>query len=367
MPNTAAPTLPHLQRARRGTVFYLLTITALAGLAIILTVVTLQWKAARQVDAELARLRAQGLPTDNESLAQWFEQNSSKEATLIWDKVLDLVGTNSPWSNYIRQQRLRLVDLDDDEFWKTVMTSPGFDQYLSDMQPVIDRIEIAAQSPKPVWMPVAFRGPVTLLGAPNETRVVVQLLACDVRYKLKQQDPEGAFRSLLLIPEVASAFDWNFSGVTKAIYVANMHSFYSLIQETMPTDAWSDAQLNRLREIATQPLEIEQNLRETLIANRVQAFEWSTSSAHVNAATWRLGDWRPTLPSYQLQVLRAYSRSLERVDMGWDWLEAHRAELIREENPLQDRWTNTDFHWYIDSWSQLEEARAASFLSRDPS
>lgn len=368
MRNTIAPTPPYLQRARRGTLSYLLTIMILAGLGTILTVVAREWTAACRVDSELARLRAAGLPTDDASLALWFEQSSSKEATLVWDEVLDLVGTYSPWNNYVRQQRLRLVDLDEDEFWKTVIESSELEKYVSDMQPVIDRIEIAAQSPNPVWMPVAFRGPLTLLAGPNETRVVVELLACDVRFALKHGDPERAFRSLLLIPEVASAFDWNFAGVTKAIYVAHMNSYFRLVQETLLADAWNEEQLSRLREIAAKPLGIEQNLRETLIANRVHRLQMIKPSAHVNESTRPLGEWRLTLPSYQLQVLRAYSRTLERLDMGFDWLVAHRDELVTEENARTDRWTNTDFHWYLDAWSQLEETRAQVLetLSRSP-
>ena len=150
--------------ARRRWLLLLVSLPIVLGVMAVAILGFGEYRSAREVTAEIARLRAAGEPVDNETQARWFQAGSSQEGTAAWREILvavEQVSSGEAVNSFpiIGTGKLPepLVPGGD---WPD---EPRIAEFLQEVRPLIGQIEQAGRYPTPVWQPIAFNGFSTLL------------------------------------------------------------------------------------------------------------------------------------------------------------------------------------------------------------
>jgi hypothetical protein len=153
------PGVNHERRSagRRRWLLLLVSLPIVVGVMAAVILGLGEYRCAREVSAEIARLRAAGEPVDNETQARWFQANSSQEGTAAWREILvaveqvsrgDAVGSFPIIGTGKFPERFVPGGDWPDE--------PRIADFLQEVRPLIGQIEQAGRYPTPVWQPIAF-------------------------------------------------------------------------------------------------------------------------------------------------------------------------------------------------------------------
>jgi hypothetical protein len=221
---------------------------ALVLVAGVFAIVLNERGAALDVQAELDRIRAEGLPTDDASMERWFRERTFAEGTVAWNEILRLASTST--LGYPDDEQLPVLgtaeipqDLEPGGAWPE---EAAVAEYLDYVSPVLDLIEQASQYPAPVWQPIAFQGWNTLLEQLGASRSLMRILTLEVEQAVYHGDSARAMRGLRLMRAVLDAFQWDFCLVVELTGVAQQGMHHATIRRTLAANVWDARQLETL-------------------------------------------------------------------------------------------------------------------------
>jgi hypothetical protein len=231
-----------------------------------------QWQAANRFEAEIAQIRASNLPIDNASMARWFREMTRTEGASAWGEVLLALETAiAPIDNPERMPFVGTGDPiavpDPDRQWPE---EKQVGEYLRWIGPTIEKIHQAVELPKPVWLPIEFRGFQTPLAELQSSRSVTRHLQLEVEHALYQKESERALRGITSLRGVADAFDWQICLVGDLVHRAHAIAYLATIRRSMAYGLWGEAEIDRIdSQLAPRdPFQITERWRRVFIGER---------------------------------------------------------------------------------------------------
>jgi hypothetical protein len=231
-----------------------------------------QWQAANRFEAEIAQIRASNLPIDNASMARWFREMTRTEGASAWGEVLLALETAiAPIDNPERMPFVGTGDPiavpDPDRQWPE---EKQVGEYLRWIGPTIEKIHQAVELPKPVWLPIEFRGFQTPLAELQSSRSVTRHLQLEVEHALYQKESERALRGITSLRGVAEAFDWQICLVGDLVHRTHAIAYLATIRRSMAYGLWGEAEIDRIdSQLAPRdPFQITERWRRVFIGER---------------------------------------------------------------------------------------------------
>jgi hypothetical protein len=231
-----------------------------------------QWQAANRFEAEIAQIRASNLPIDNASMARWFREMTRTEGASAWGEVLLALETAiAPIDNPERMPFVGTGDPiavpDPDRQWPE---EKQVGEYLRWIGPTIEKIHQAVELPKPVWLPIEFRGFQTPLAELQSSRSVTRHLQLEVEHALYQKESERALRGITSLRGVADAFDWQICLVGDLVHRTHAIAYLATIRRSMAYGLWGEAEIDRIdSQLAPRdPFQITERWRRVFIGER---------------------------------------------------------------------------------------------------
>ncbi len=217
---------------------------------------------ATQVGKNLdASLGLDGTTSGDAWLDKKFRESTQAVGTALWSKVY-LLTTHA---NFHNQKDLPIVggaalprQLDRNQLWEA---NERVGEYLSEMRPVIDLIHQAAQTPTPVWQPIAFNGFATLLPESQAARESARILQLEAEYALYNGDSQRAMKAINSLHGTAESINWNICIVTQLVYTGIRDIYLRTIQRSLHTDVWSSEQIEKLMGQINQPVNVAEAFR----------------------------------------------------------------------------------------------------------
>jgi hypothetical protein len=232
---------------RRRWLLLLVSLPIVLGATAVGGLVLGEYRSAREVSAEIARLRAAGEPVDSETQARWFHASSSREGTTAWREILvavEQVSSGDTGNSFPILGTGKLPEnLAPGGDWPD---EPRIAEFLREVRPLIGQIEQASRHPNPVWQPIAFSGFSTPLPEIQASRAVIRLLQLEVQHALYHRDAERALRGLAAMRTTAAAFDWDFCAVADLVGIALRGIHRDAIRQSLAETNWEPAQLDQL-------------------------------------------------------------------------------------------------------------------------
>ena len=279
--------------------------------------------ASSEVKRKLDAITQAGDPIDNVSMAEFFERNTHKAGTDAWSEVLDLSQASS---NLTVSSDLPSVgtgkfphDLHPGSDWTD---ESRVSEYLNEVRPILKRIHLASEFPKPVWLPLHFDGYLTLLQPIQESRQLVRILELDMVYALYHKEPERALKDIVAMRSVADTFDWPWFFVAQYVSLS-IHGFqWQSINRSLDWDVWNEEQLATLSGQVSTPVDTVKAWNAGF-AGQVAMFNASVEniakvlpSEMKDNPLWKL----PIMPSTRLELLQAHEVLQRCIDQGEDRL-----------------------------------------------
>jgi len=253
---------------RRWLLLLVLLPLALGAIAIAVLGFT-EYRSARAVTAEIARLQAAGEPVDNESLARWFQANTSQAGTAAWREILVAVEHVSSGEAVNSFPFIGTGELPKDLVpggdWPD---EPRIAEFLQEVRPLIAQIERAGQYPTPVWQPIVFDSFATLLPELQASRAIVRLLRLEVEHALYHRDTERALRGLAAMENRAAAFAWDFCMVPDLFGIALRTVHRDAIRQSLAETAWEPSQLDQLLAQVAAPRDVTTRWQRIIAGER---------------------------------------------------------------------------------------------------
>jgi len=259
-------------QTRRRWLFWGVLLPSILLFAVIASQGIRQWQAANRFEAEVAQIRASNLPIDNASMARWFREMTRTEGASAWGEVLlaletaiapidnpeimPFVGTGDP-----------IAVPDPDRQWPE---EKQVGEYLRWIGPTIEKIHQAVELPKPVWLPIEFRGFQTPLAELQSSRSVTRHLQLEVEHALYQKESERALRGITSLRGVADAFDWQICLVGDLVHRTHAIAYLATIRRSMAYGLWGEAEIDRIdSQLAPRdPFQITERWRRVFIGER---------------------------------------------------------------------------------------------------
>lgn len=233
-----------------------------------------EYRCARLVAAEVAKLRAAGEPVDDPSMAVWFHGNSSQAGTAAWREILEAV-QQLPIGGIVNS--LPMVgsaemphDLPPGGPWPE---EPVVAQFLNDVRPLVVQIDQTVQYPIPVWQPIAFDSVATPLNEAYTVYRVTRLMELEAAHALYQRDTERALRALTTMKAAAGAFDWDFCPVAELVAMRRWHEHGNAIRRSLAYSVWTPEQLDQLLTQVNEPPDVATSWRRACAGERAMALE----------------------------------------------------------------------------------------------
>lgn len=201
-------------------------------------------------------------------------ESTSRQGTIAWSKIVELCESNvSPLASsvpIIGQGPQPIFGSSEQKSWPNIELT---EQYLAEMQPVLELIRESRDVEMPVWMEMQFDGVNTLLHELQASRSISSLVQLEAFYALYVEDAPralDAFRSLDAVPK---AFDWHLYLVGELIHTALRGMFYDAVQQSLKANLWSVEQLAELRSMMAEPIDLQHRWEQTLMAEQTFAYE----------------------------------------------------------------------------------------------
>jgi len=279
-----------------------------------------EYRAAGRVEAEWARVRAAGQPTDNQSLAVWFRDRTSAEGTMAWTEILRLAASSA----------LTHDRFDDLPFIGNAPIEPEIPaagtwaqeravaDFLADAGPLIVSIKELDRYPRPIWVPIEFRGFDTLLPEVQASRSISRLLQVEIEHALYVGDSQRAMDALAAMKITAEAGDQELCLVSELVDIALRGVHHMMIQRSMGRDIWTEDDLMALLDQTPPSGEIGERWRRVIGGERAMIV---SHALYGRDAQWMLGsDGHPaaiflTWPSTREAILSVY-REYETIGDG---------------------------------------------------
>lgn len=244
-----------------------------------------EYLAHQQLDQELQRLAAVGLPIDNASTANKYRQQTSDVGTMEWAELINLVsfgsvcvvrGTELPHVGEGRIPELTPEGVWDDE--------PRVALFLAEMRPIIARMSAATQYETPVWQPIFFNGTATLREPFDSLRSAVRLLQLELDHALFQRDTQRAMASLKTMEYIARMGDTKLFIVVDLIHFSLVQAFHDSVRRSLSVALWSKEEIDILAGFLKQPDDYQTRWVTTLGNER--AVFYLDEHARPNRPSW---------------------------------------------------------------------------------
>ena len=280
-----------------------------------------EWIAAQQNQVQFKKLAAEGIPYDNATMQQTYEQRTHPEGTSDWVEISQL----AQWGQQVKAyQKLPYLGGDGVEVTNLVSSGKSTDwpdkarvaSYLEEMEPVIDLIERASAHPTPVRFPIRFDGISTLLPHVQNARGIQRLLVLDCDFAYFNQDNERALRDLSLMQATVDAYDGRETLVSALVNVAIREMRMGEVRRTLTHCQWSAADLEVLRDSLSLKEKVSARWRDNMLCER--AFGLSIVNESPRKLTeflGRQGQFRVfTGPSEVRALIKAYQKLVDLSD-----------------------------------------------------
>lgn len=265
--------------ARKRWLLWLVLLPIVLGVIVLAILGLGEYRSAREVAAEIARLRATGEPVDNESLARWFQARTSPEGTAAWQDILvavEQVSSGEAVNSFPIMGTGKLPEnLVPGGDWPD---EPRIAEFLQEVRPLIAQIEQAGRYPTPVWQPIAFNGFSTWLDECQISRAVIRLLQLEVQHALYHRDPERALRGLAAMRTTAAAFEWDFCMVADLVGIALRGIHCSTIRQSLADTDWEPTQLDQLLAQVERQRDVAARWHRICAGERAMTLAWLRGS-----------------------------------------------------------------------------------------
>lgn len=209
-----------------------------------------EFQATSELQAKVNHLKQAGVPYDCESLDEWYRRRTHPEGAQAWVQILDSVSATSQLAVVenlpIVGNGKGLVELDPQSKWRD---EPTVNEFLTEMQGLIQQIHQLKKWPTPVQLPLEIHGAQTLLPHYQQSRSLTHLLALDFEYAFYHKEFDRALEDLRSMGTVVKAIDTDFCMVVELIVMATVGVQNQEIQRSLFTDSWPAEKLIALREI----------------------------------------------------------------------------------------------------------------------
>ncbi len=298
----------------------LISLLPIGVLAIFLAfMVTQETTASSALNRKLESMRQAGEPFDNDSMALYFEKHLHKEGTDAWSEVLALSKASLDISS---ANELPIVgpgqipwELRPGSTWPD---EPRVAEYMETVRPIIKRIQLASELPKPVWMPLRFGGYLTLFEPLQDSRMLTGILELDAVHATYHKQAERAIQDIVAMRSVADAFDWPWFLVAEYTSMAMLGRQWTTINRSLDYDLWNDEQLVILSAQVDKPFDIAKSWNDGLtgeIAMLCASLDNLPEGLPREMAAnpfYRL----PVMPSTRLEILRVVREFQDCADQG---------------------------------------------------
>ena len=146
--------------------------------------------------------------------------------------------------------------------------------YLAAAKPLLQYIEKdLAEFPRPVTIPIVWRGFDSYFPSLETGRKAVRLLGLEVEQGLHDRDADRALRGLDTMRMVNEAFDSDFTIVASLISIAGWESEFDMIRRSLSVDLWTDEQIDGLMKRIELPRKTDAEWKNAIRGERALVFE----------------------------------------------------------------------------------------------
>lgn len=298
----------------------LISLLPLGVFAIFLAImVTQEITASSALKRKLESMRQAGEPFDNDSMALYFEKQLHKEGTNAWSEVLALSKASLDVSF---ANELPIVGTGQ-IFWELRPGSAWPDElrvaeYMETVRPIIKRIRLASELPKPVWMPLRFDGYLTLLEPIQDSRMLTGILELDAVHSLYHKQSERALQDIVAMRSVADAFDWPCFLVAELTSIAMHGRQWAITNRSLDYDLWNDEQLSILSAQVDKPFDIAKSWKDGLTGEIAMLSASLDNMSNLLPPEMAENPFYklPVMPSTRLEILRVLKEFQDFADQG---------------------------------------------------
>lgn len=326
-----------------------------------------EWHAAQANRNQFEQWAATGIPYDNATLQQAYNERTNPEGSPDWIEITQLIDwgheveafKNLPYLGWESEIPKILVPGGDPIDWPE---EPLVASYLKEMEPVIDSIERASSHPTPVRFPIKFQGFGTLLSHVQEARSIQRLLTLDCDFAYFNRDNKRALRDLSLMKATTDAYDGRVCLVAGLVNVALRGMRMGALRRTLTHCQWSAAELEILRDSLASKEEISARWQELMLHER--AFGLSIVGEPPEKLAKAIGQKQErrfklfTGPSEVKTLMEAYQKIIE-LPTGSD-VKNWRKRAVALEDWLQTLPSNSLAGMLVPATAQVLEAEIRS-------
>lgn len=246
-------------------------IPLLAAMALVL--LGNEWIAARQIRQHVQSKRASGLPVDDETLAAQFFSATSQDHTVEWNELLFLAGRQWSRSTELWDHATFNAFKSPEAVGQPLPDIEIHRQYLTEIRPLIDRVQQLSQHPETAWLPVVFEGIRTQLYRFDETRSLHALLTHEFLYALQADELDRALQALRIDRSVTESFDWKWCMMVDIMTMNFQLNQHRLIRHSLAVDPWSEKQLSVIADLVGPPTDLPARWRSVIAGEQAMALE----------------------------------------------------------------------------------------------
>ena len=192
-------------------------------------------------------------PLAPEFALQKYDKDYSSAGTIAWNRVFDL--SSGPVRSRLSKTLAYIApgnvpeDFGGEKPWK-----PDQDtiEYCQSIKPLLMQIDKASKFETPVWEPIFFNGPQTLLPFVQEWRQVQRIVELDFAVAVAQRDAERAMVDLRRMRAIEKAADTNNFTVSGLVEIAIMGMRNDVLLLSLTADLWSENQLKQIAELLSE-------------------------------------------------------------------------------------------------------------------
>ncbi len=320
----------------------------IVGLMLLL-VVGRESSGKRQLQAKIDELKAAGLPYDNDSLDQYYQQQTDPQDTQRWLAVLKTLS-----SDELQLSAKGVPDFDGKVQQDVPLPGEPWDAesesatraFLAQWQELHQEVYELSLHAQPVRFPLAFDGIDTLLTHAQEMRQAARLLSLKGKVALRDGDSTETQRAIFGMLGMSQVLTGDAFLMSQLIVIAMDGMSLNLLKNGLNSGVLQPAELRKLLPEVLKHTEIGDGWRTSMIGERAGALpSFSNTSAAVGVS----------IPGRSRDALLYLEFAERAIDLPTENLDEFRAKAQQIEDDTKQRITG--------SWlSQLDSIMTATLM-----
>lgn len=298
---------------------------------IVLMIVGRESSGKRQLQDKIAALKAAGLPYDNDSLDQYYQQQTTPQHTQRWLTALKTLS-----SPELQQSALGVPQFDGKVQQDVPRPGQAWDEptetatrkFLEQWRDLHQEIHALSLQAEPVRFPINFAGVDTALNHVQEMRQAARLLALKGRVALRDNNSPEVEQAIEGMLGMSHVLKQDAFIVSQLVVIAIDGISLNLLQDGLRSDVLQPAELHKLLPSILAQIEIGDSWRTGMIGERAYALTAFNNTAQVVGAT---------IPGRSRDALLYLEFAQRAIELPTNNLDEFRAEAQKLEEDLNQR------------------------------